>query len=156
MPVERIDTLLLDTNVWLDYFLREGQSVEAIERVIALGFEGRFTLTYAPTSAKDVFFIIPRRLRLRSEDPAASESYLPAAWACVSFMMEHAATAPQALGECELARMMRGSFPDFEDNLIVAAAQSAKASYIVTNDKKMLAAMPEFCIAPERVLELAG
>ncbi len=156
MPLDRIDTLLLDTNVWLDYFLCEGQSVKAIERVVALGFEERFTLAYAPTSAKDVFFIVPRRLRLRGEGPDASKSYLPAAWACVGFMMEHAAAAPQALGECELARMMRGSFSDFEDNLIVAAAKSAKANYVVTNDKKMLAAMPEFCVTPERVLELAG
>ncbi len=156
MPIGRIDTLLLDTNVWLDYFLREGPSVGAIERIVALGFEGRFTLAYAPTSAKDVFFIIPRRLRLRSDDVNGSESYLPAAWSCVGFMMEHAAAAPQALGECELARMMRRSFPDFEDNLIVAAAQSVKASYVVTNDKRMLAAMPEFCITPERAIELAA
>ena len=156
MPIGDVGALLLDTNVWLDYFLREGPSTEAIERVVALGFEGRFTLLYAPTSAKDVFFIVPRRLRLRSGDVDGSESYLPAAWACVGFMMEHAVAAPQALGECELARMMRRSFPDFEDNLIVTAGQSAKASYVVTNDKRMLAAMPEFCITPERTIELAA
>lgn len=64
MPIGRIDSFLLDTNVWLDYFLREGHSV--------------------------------------------------------------------------------------------AAAQSVKASYVVTNDKRMLAAMPEFCITPERTIELAA
>ncbi len=59
-----------------------------------------------------------------------------------------------SLGECELARMMRSRFDDFEDNLIVAAANTANADHIVTNDRGMLERMPKACITPERAVEL--
>ena len=50
--------------------------------------------------------------------------------------------------------MMRNRFDDFEDNLVVAAANTANVDYIVTSDPKMLERMPEACITPKRALEL--
>jgi len=35
-------------------------------------------------------------------------------------------------------RMMRNRYDDFEDNLVVAAANTANVDYIVTSDRKML------------------
>ena len=154
MPITDIDTLLLDTNIWVDYFLNTGDGVPAIDRLLELGDSNRFTLCFAPTTAKDVFFILPRRLRLMDANGSSAQSYLPAAWACLDYILEHATCATLSLGECELARMMRGRFHDFEDNLIVAAANTANADYIVTSDRKMLERMPEACITPERALEL--
>ena len=37
-----------------------------------------------------------------------------------------------------LTRMMRNRYDDFEDNLVVAAANTANVDYIVTSDRKML------------------
>lgn len=155
MPITDIDTLLLDTNIWIDYFLNNGDSVPAIDRLLELGDSNRLTLCYAPTTAKDVFFILPRRLRLMDAQGRSAQSYLPAAWACLDYMSEHATCATLSLGECQLARMMRRRFDDFEDNLIVAAANTANADYIVTNDRGMLERMPEACITPGRAVELA-
>ena len=141
MSVMRASRLLLDTNVWFDYFMGEGRSLQAIQGLIEAGLDGRNGYPpYAPTSAKDLFYLIPRRLR--STDPTrrreASASYRPAAWACVERMMELATAAPLSHAECELARMLRSTFGDFEDNLIVAAGETRKADDIVTNDKPLL------------------
>lgn len=156
MSVMRASRLLLDTNVWFDYFMGEGRSLQAIQGLIEAGLDGRADLLYAPTSAKDLFYLIPRRLRSTdgSGGGKASVSYRPAAWACVERMMELATAAPLSHAECELARMLRSTFGDFEDNLIIAAGETAKADYIVTNDKPLLTAAPEACITPERALAL--
>lgn len=155
MPLMKASRLLLDTNVWLDYFLDEGPSVDAITEIASAGFSGKTLLLYAPTTAKDLFYLIPRRLRaLDANGESAASSYLPAAWACVDRMMEIAAAAPQSQAECELARMLRRTSSDFEDNLIVAAGETAQADYIVTNDKRLLSALPEACITPERAADL--
>lgn len=156
MPVMRASRLLLDTNVWLDYFLGEGPSIQAIQKLIEAGVSGRTALLYAPTSAKDLFYLIPRRL-LRSDSSSGAKppaSYRPAAWACVERMMELAVAAPLSYAECELARMLRTVFGDFEDNLIIAAAETAKADYVVTGDRQLLAAAPEACVTPDRALAL--
>ena len=50
--------------------------------------------------------------------------------------------------------MLRKKFPDFEGNLIIAAAETADVDYIVTQDKAFLAQVPEVCITPTRALEL--
>ena len=51
-------------------------------------------------------------------------------------------------------RMLRKKFPDFENGLIIAAAETADVDYIVTQDKALLAQVPEACITPARALEL--
>lgn len=155
MPLMRAKTLLLDTNVWIDYFMGEGGSLEAIKRLMAAGAVGELTLLYAPTSAKDMFYLIPRRLRRRDDVPG-DVSFAPAAWACVSRMMELACAAPLSAAECELARKLGTRFGDFEDGLVLASAETAQADFIVTNDRAFLAAVPEACITPERAVELAG
>lgn len=177
----RVRSLLLDTNVWLDYFLGEGPCVDAIKRLVRMGAQDRLALLYAPTTAKDLFYLIPRRLRrsvvamdapsaldssassasrgrtdVGSVGGAAAEemSLAPVAWACIDVMMDLAIAAPQSLAECELARMMKAKFGDFEDNLIIAAAETAKADYIVTSDKELLRLAPEICITPQRAVDL--
>ena len=154
MSITKASSLLLDTNVWLDYFMSEGPCVDDISRLIAHAQVSSLSLLYAPTTAKDLFYLIPRRLRMRGGDDGIS--YAPAAWACLDRMMEIAAAAPLSFPECELARMLRKKFPDFEDNLIIAAAETADVDYIVTQDKAFLGQIPEACISPARALELLG
>lgn len=80
MPLMRTSRLLLDTNVWLDYFLGVGPSLAAIEEIVSRGVKGKVHLLYAPTSAKDVFYLIPRRLRQTDAcGSSSSASYAAAA-----------------------------------------------------------------------------
>lgn len=154
MQVTGVRSVLLDTNVWLDYFMGEGPNLVEISRLVSIAETGSLSLLYAPTSAKDLFYLIPRRLRRRGGED--NVSYAPAAWACVGRMMEIASAAPISFPECELARMLRKKYPDFEDNLIIAAAETADVDYIVTQDQAFIREVPEACITPARALELIG
>ena len=154
MPLLRASRLLLDTNVWVDYFHGVGPGVAVIEEIVSRGLKGKVHLLYAPTSAKDVFYLISRRLRQTdARGSSSSASFAAAAWACVRRMMEVADAAPQSYAECELACLLRSNFDDFEDNLI-AAAETAKADYVVTSDRLFLQALPEACITPDRAAAL--
>ena len=50
-------TLLLDTNVWLDYYLPWRSGYAAAQRLIVSAFEQNQTLAYAVPSIKDVFYM---------------------------------------------------------------------------------------------------
>ena len=151
----RASRLLLDTNVWFDYFLGVGPGLAAIEEIVSRGVKRKVHLLYAPTSAKDVFYLISRRLRQTdARGLSSSASYAAAAWACARRMMETADAAPQSCAECELACLLRSNFDEFEDNLIIASAETAKADDVVTSDRLFLRALPEACITPEHAVAL--
>ena len=141
--------LLVDTNVWLDYYLQEGK------RLVELAEAGKIDLLYAPTTAKDVFYILPRRLARRNAN-GINVSFASASWACIEHMMQVATASPLSLAECEMARMLGKRMPDLEDNLIIASGETADVDYVVTSDRRMLEAMPEVCLTPARTLEMIG
>lgn len=68
--------LLVDTNVWLDYYLQEGAFDEA-KHLVELAEAGKIDLLYTPTTAKDVFYILPRRLARRNAN-GVNVSFAPA------------------------------------------------------------------------------
>ena len=146
---------ILDTNVWIDYFCGFDPN-RSIASLLELSAQGKAEVLYVPTSAKDVFYIIPRRLKRAVEgDGCSSASYNEVAWACLEAMMNLGTAAPLSFAECELARMLKNTYNDFEDNLILASGETAQADYVVTNDGGMLKSMPETCVTPARALILA-
>ena len=128
--------LLVDTNVWLDYYLQEGAFDEA-KHLVELAEAGKIDLLYAPTTAKDAFYILPRRLARRNTN-GISVSFASASWACIEHMMQVATASPLSLAECE----------------IIASGETADVDYVVTSDRRMLEAMPEVCLTPARALEM--
>lgn len=146
--------LLVDTNVWLDYYLQEGAFDEA-KRLVELAEAGKIDLLYAPTTAKDVFYILPRRLARRNAN-GINVSFASASWACIEHMMQVATASPLSFAECEMARMLGKRMPDLEDNLIIASGETADVDYVVTSDRRMLETMPEVCLTPARALEMIG
>lgn len=153
--LDRPPLFLIDTNVWMNYFLREDPTFEECKQLFQRAVEEDQPLLVSPTTLKDLFYLIPRCFRrLDAIDQKSSTSYTPAAWACVEFILEIATPSPLSIAECTMARMLRNQFGDFEDNLILATAESARADYIVTYDEDLIATFPEACIKPERALEL--
>ena len=147
--------LLADTNFWLAYLLKETGFYEPCARILEETAAGNAELYVAPTTVKDVFYMVPRRLRrMDAQEGRESVSYRPAAWACIEFMLDCATPVPLSMAECEGARMLRNSVGDFEDGLILAAAERAEADYVLTFDRALLAALPEIFITPARCLEL--
>ena len=149
--------LLIDTDVWIDYFLGSREAIDRITALFGMAADRGIALAYAPTSLKDVFYIIPRRLRamaIAEGDAFDERSFLPVAWSCVRKITEIGVAAPQALAECELAWMLRGTHGDLEDNLVIAAAETCNADYVVTDDSEMLEHFSPACITPEQALRL--
>ena len=147
--------LQADTNFWMVYFLKYEQLFEPCARIVEMAAAERIELLVAPSSVKDVFYLIPRALRrMDSQEGRGSVSYRPAAWACVEFMLDTATPSPQGVAECEKARMLRQTIDDFEDGLILASAESAGADFVLTYDHGLLEQLPEVFVTPSRALEL--
>ena len=153
----RRQTFVVDTSVWLSFLIRDEYGYEEAKRFFLEAEKRGAQLLYTATSLKDVFYLVPRRLRARVVDPEGSEgevSFAPAAWACVRTMTEIAIAAPLALPECDLAWMLRNKHDDFEDNLIIAAAETCDADYVVTYDKRLLERFAPVCITPAQAMGL--
>ena len=146
---------LLDTNIWLYYFLGEDAHKHEIMGLIASGQDDGVDILFTPTTVKDLFYVLPRALR-RAGAMGPDETMSSIAWSCVERMFELGTPAPQSAAECHIARMLWSTISDFEDAMIIAAAETAGADYIVTLDKKLLRAMPEVCVDPTRARELAA
>ena len=149
-----ISRLLLDTNVWMYYFMGTPDHLPAISRLIEMCVSADVDILYAPTSLKDVFYLIPRSFKREDAYTPTASTYLPAAWACAKRMMELGTAAPLSASECEMARMLQSQVSDLENGLVLAAADRAQADYVVTYDQGLLKAVPEECVTAERVLEL--
>lgn len=149
--------LLIDTSVWLDFFLSNSRYGEEARQLFEICAEQDIILAYAPTTFKDVFYLIPRRLRAQAVAEGADDaniSYKPAAWACIRLMTDIAIATTLALPECHIAYSLRRSGNDLEDNLILAVAETNKADYVVTYDKELLTHFAPVCVTPAQVLAM--
>lgn len=161
----RRTALLVDTNVWLDCFLpgRPGQR-DALA-VISAALDRDVALLYAVTSAKDVFFLVGAALKreVRTQKGSLSEADAACisrtAWACVENMRENATAVGADESDLWLACAYRGIHADLEDNLVIAAARRADATYLVTNDDQLIRHAPVAALSPAdalAVLEALG
>lgn len=141
-------TLLLDTNVWLDYFLGWRDMSPTSRRLVELALNQDCTLAYAVSSVKDVYYIVAsehKRLERAAEGSlgkGAVAAANAAAWGCVNALQEMACAVPLDHTDVWMASKQRVLHADFEDDLIIAVALRAKADYLVTNDEDLLRHCP--------------
>lgn len=141
--------MVVDTNVWLDYFLgfRAGHrdSVELLDLTNKLGI----ALLCSATTTKDLFYLISsdfkREYRLRHDGALTPEGAAAAsevAWACLKNLEEIATVVGCDQSDVWLARVQRSLHEDYEDNLVIAAVQRADADWLVTNDDALVRHSP--------------
>lgn len=151
--------VLLDTNVWLDAFdgarPRSRAANELIDACVRKGIE----LLYAVGTAKDVYYLVGASLR-RQARGALSEGQTRAASAyaaaCVANMDEIATAVGSDSSDVWLARKYQRIHEDFEDRLVLAAAQRAKADFLVTSDEALLRHAPVAALSVDDFLALVG
>lgn len=136
-------TLLLDANIWLDYFDPWRAYHEDAFALIDYAYAQGVGLAYFAGSLKDVYYLmssIPKR-RLRAAGKEVTESEALAcnemAWGVVDAIRELAIPVPLDLRTIWLARQQKALCFDFEDGLVVAAAELADVCFLVTNDEKL-------------------
>jgi len=155
------NTLLFDTNVWLDYFFdRAGVSNDIVDLIECAKFAGD-TIATTVSIKKDVYYIVPRELRRRAAaigghgDEQPSETlFKQVAWALLEQMDELATVVPLSLREDFFARHIKDEHNDYEDDALVATARAIGAKCIVTSDLPLLRHFPNECRTPAQALAI--
>ena len=154
--------LLLDTNVWLDYFIDRSSLHDQANALVRSCIAKDVVLMAALPSLKDCFFLVSLELKRieRSQRGMVSEQAANAirkvAWSCVTSMRKLAYVVPADDTDVVEAAIMRTAHPDFEDNLVVAAALRAQADYLVTSDKSLARHAPIECLSLDEALAIVG
>lgn len=153
--------LLIDTNVWLDYLLgREGVAEAATMVQCALDREDVLMVT--PGILKDVFYLVGMTLKRRAQeegDRVTEESALAVneiSWACLSQIQGMTIVLNLGFAEHLEASALRSKNPDYEDNLLLATAQSGRVDYIITGDKDLLANDVVPALTPAEYVAMRG
>lgn len=140
---------LLDTNVWLDYYLGFRKGHESSRRLVEAVTESNDTLAFCMTTLKDVYYIVASTFKgiARQESggvlgEGAAAAAVSTAWACVDNMQTIGCAVPLDLGDAWMAGKQRPVHADFEDDLVIAAAMRTGADCLVTNDEKLLRHCP--------------
>ncbi len=153
-------TLLLDTNVWLDYFDQSRVGFASAVALIRLARQEGIDLLIAPTSCKDFYYqcalAIKRDVRragreVTREVADAAEEY---AWGCLQSITEIATVASMGLVDVAMSRTIHRVHRDFEDDLIVAVATRCQVTYLVTGDRRLAADSPVPTLNVAQVLKL--
>ena len=154
-------TLLLDTNVLMDYLIRRSPNNADAAALIGLAdAEENIVLYTASLTLKDVYYLVEQLLKrdARAQGKLTDEAAAAArntAWACIRLLLDHVLVVPIGQSEVWSACSLRHLHDDFEDDLILAAALRAEASYIVTGDKRFEHHIPQASVDTPRALELA-
>ena len=135
--------MLLDTNIWLDYYDPFRPDHSSALALIDHAYSHEEPLTYCPTSLKDFFYLFARaqKERIRQDGAIPTEEQCRAinecAWACVENLQELATPVSIGLPTLWRATKLKGIHPDLEDDIILAACELAEVDFLVTSDEKM-------------------
>lgn len=153
--------LLVDTNVWMDYFLvRQEPHREAVE-LVRLAFGSEDVVLYAASlSLKDLAHLLENMFRRDVRESAGDVSPQAAAaarettWRCVRAVVDKALVVPVGHAEVLQAFTLRPAHDDFEDDLLLGAAYRADVDYVVTGDAALARRSPVPCVNASRAVEL--
>lgn len=151
--------LLLDTNVWLDLFLPHRPNRDTVLDLIDEARARDISLAYPSQALLDVYQKVRsdnkrwiRQTRELTELDALAIKRM--AWDYIDMMREFATAIPVDTHDVALACHYRDSHDDLEDDLVLAACQRARATYLVSSDEALAAHAPIACKTPQEMLEL--
>lgn len=136
--------ILFDVNIWLDLYYPDRRGHACANELLDVIFSKGAELYYAASSLTDVFFLVNSiQKRLISEEGIELTDVLAAAanevaWGCIQNMYEIAAPIPTSIPALFMATKMKSIHADFEDDVIVASAQTVGMDFLVSNDRQLL------------------
>ncbi len=158
-----VTKLLVDTNIWVDYFLARSDDCKAVTRLFYLAQESESLALYVVShSIKDIAYILASTMKeyARGQEGSLSADAAAAArevaWGCVRNMIDRAIVIPVGQSELLQAFTYKSIHDDFEDDIILGAARRAEVDYILTHDKLLARHSPIPCIEVAQALELLG
>ena len=154
--------VLMDTNVWLDCYLpnrKHGPIARELLKRCA-GNEDKIDILIPLHTLNDVFCQVSREAKqwVRKSTGSLSEAYAHAAngqaWDCIDRMLKIGAPVGADMSDVWLACHLREINPDFEDDMVLAAAERAQADFLVTSDEQLIRKATVAALTPEDMLKV--
>ena len=152
------NSIVVDKNIWLDFYLRERPQHEDAVRFIRTAERFEANLGTPADAVNEVFYIVGKCLKQKIRenggvvDESTARSINDFAWQCVEHMTDLAVSIPLDDRTAWLTRHYRAITSDYEDGSVLAACELCKARYLVTHDKKLAA---QANIATKTAVEMA-
>ena len=161
-PVMTPLKLMLDTNVWLDYFLARTPGHRAASELLELAEDSeRIALYTSSLSIKDLAYLLERDMKAgaREAGVAVTERVSAAAretaWGCVRLVLEQSLIVPVGHPEVLQAFTLKSVHDDLEDDLLLGSAYRADVDCVVTYDAALARRSPVRCVSVHEALEIA-
>lgn len=144
MSAQTKPLILLDTNIWLDYYDPYRPKHDDAFALLGKACTQAYQLTYFAGSIKDVYYILSKTQKdlARKSEGILTEGSASAireySWGCIQHMQEAACALPLDMRTTWMAERMKNLCPDFEDALILAACELNQVKYFVTNDETLI------------------
>ena len=145
MSADGILKLLIDTNVWMDYFSGRSDRTADVVRLFEIAdVSEQIALFASSLSVKDVSYLVSAAIKreCRRKNGSLSDNTIAAAdetaWACVRQMRELALIAPVGADEVFDSFVFKYHHNDVEDDLMLGVANRIDVDYVVTEDKNLI------------------
>lgn len=154
--------LLIDTNIWLDYFLGRTSAAEPTVELFSRAAEAEGIVLFSSSlSVKDIYYILGRTMKADAHHggvltPEAIAAADETAWACVRLIRQKSIIASVGADEVFDSFVFKHHHNDFEDDLILGVANRIDADYVVTGDKDLIKHTNGVCIDVYQALRLVG
>ena len=135
----------IDTCVWLDFFFPTRPGHETACDLLGLLRSNQLGIYCSSGVMQNLSYLaealMKRELRARGEEIDDTSGYVARqfAWSCVQNMRKLAGLVGADEQDVWFAEKYHRVHPDFEDDLVLAAAKRCEADLLVTNDKALLA-----------------
>ena len=153
--------ILVDTNIWLDYFLARGTHHDAVSAFLAEAYKREDVALYVPSlSLKDLAYQLASLMKLDARragkdiTPEIAAAAREVSWGCVRNVLEKALVAPIGHTEVLGAFTYKRIHDDLEDDLVLAAADTVGADCLMTHDATLKRHMGDLCLTAEEGLAL--
>ncbi|MDO4404696.1 MAG: PIN domain-containing protein [Atopobiaceae bacterium] len=150
--------VLIDTNVWIDKYLMDRKLSGVSKSLLTLCIDDDIAVLYPLRSLHDVFWQVARDVErwVRQSYGDVSEQWAHVvnerAWDCINNMMEVGTPVGADGSDVWVAQHLREIHPDFEDNMVLAAAERAQVDYLVTSDTKLIQKATVAALTPQDML----
>lgn len=153
--------VLVDTNVWLDYFLARSERHEDVTCFVTGAADREDIVLYvASLTLKDLAYQLASQMKLDARRAGAEVTEAVAAaarevsWSCVRNVLELAVVAPVGSNEVLGAFTLRHVHDDLEDDMILAVAEAVGAHALMTHDAQLARHAESLCITARDGVEL--
>ena len=146
--------LLVDTNIWLDYFLARSTHHAVVDTLIASA-ANRESL-----SLKDIAYQLAAQMKAdvrrsgKQVDENSASAAREVAWGCVRNVLEKAIVLPIGYDEILRAFTFKPLHDDLEDDLVLGAMEASGVAVLVTHDQKLAKHAEGACVTAEEALAL--